>query len=101
MFATCPLQIVGLVNLVLAPILITAAITCALMARHARILSEQAQQATRNAAMLTTRVVAQAAPFLECQVCGMTLDPQRGVTVGLDTQGQLQLRCADHQDQVA
>lgn len=101
MYATCAWHAAAILNLALAPIAIAGAIICAVMARHARILSEQAQQATRNAAMLTTRVVAHAAPFLECQVCGARLDPQRGVAVGLDTHDQLQLRCADHQDQVA
>ena len=101
MFGACAFHVVALLNLGLAPIVIGGAITCAVMARQARVLTEQAHQATRNAALLTTRVVAQAAPFLECQVCGATLDARVGVHVGLDDQGQLHLRCAEHEGQAA
>ena len=80
------------------PFVLTAAGWCAWMAWQLRQNSEQARIATRNAVLLTSRVVAQAAPWLECGVCGRTLDPRAGVGIGLDADGQLRLRCHEHQD---
>lgn len=86
------------VTLALSVLGTIAAGVCAVMAYRLRRASQQAADTTRAAALLTSSIVARAAPWLDCEVCGDRLDTRAGVGIGLDGQGQLRLRCGEHMD---